>query len=128
MCIVTNERAPKSELMRIVRLQDGSVKVDPKGKERGRGANMKMDVKVFDQAIKKGLLVKALALEKKLTEEEVQKLRQDFEKAIEEKHFRQGQKNVTLIVDKSKFEKATGFKYEDVDKEKKQKRKLTMRN
>ena len=49
MCIVTHQRKPKMELMRLVRVND-KVKVDLLGKERGRGANISMDLEVFDIA------------------------------------------------------------------------------
>lgn len=104
MCIVTRERRPKMELMRFVRVKD-KVKVDPQGKERGRGANISMDAKVFDEAAKKHLIEKALKLKKNLTDTEIKKLREDFVKAIELRKFRKGSKPVVLRVDKEKFKK-----------------------
>lgn len=105
MCIVTRERKPKTELMRFVRIED-EVTVDPKGKERGRGANITMDVKVFDEAIKKGLIEKALKLKKKFKKDKVAELRKAFVEAIELRNFRQGKKPVTIKVDKEKLKKA----------------------
>ena len=105
MCIVTKKRKPKKELMRLVRVDD-KVVVDPKGKERGRGANISMDVKVFDEAIKKHLIERALKLERKLTKEEVQELKKDFKKGIEEREFRDGRKPVVLKVDKKEWRSA----------------------
>lgn len=104
MCIVTKKRKPKKELMRLVRV-GYEVKVDPKGKERGRGANISMDMKVFDEAVKKHLIEKALKLDKKLTKEEVQELKKDFKKGIEEREFRDGRKPVVLKVDKKEWRK-----------------------
>lgn len=101
MCIVTRERKPKMELMRIVRVRD-KVKVDPKGKERGRGANIAMDAKVFDEAAKKHLIEKALKLKRRLTEAETRKLRKDFIEAVELRKFRKGSKPVVIRVDKDK--------------------------
>lgn len=103
-CIVTKEKKPKRELMRLVRIGD-EVKVDPKGKERGRGANISMDVDVFDEAVKKHLIQKALKLKRKLSEEEVVKLRKTFIKAIDEKKFRKGSKPVTIKVSKGQLKK-----------------------
>jgi len=102
MCIVTRERKPKLELMRLVRVND-SVKIDPKGKERGRGANITMDVKVFDEAVKKGIISRALKLKKKLAKKEVEKLRNDFVEGIEEKKFRKGNKPIVLRVSKKEM-------------------------
>lgn len=107
MCIVTRERMPKKDLMRFVRVDD-KVKVDPKGKERGRGANIKMDVEVFDKAASKHLIEKSLKLERKLTREELKELRKDFENAIDIKKFRSGNKPVILKVDKKKWIKVEG--------------------
>jgi predicted RNA-binding protein YlxR (DUF448 family) len=101
MCIVTKERKPKIELMRLVRVED-EVRVDPKGRERGRGANISMDIKVFDQAAKKHVIERALKLKKKLTESEIKKLRKDFEEAIEERKFRKGSRPVVVRVSKDK--------------------------
>ena len=51
-CVVTNERLPKSELLRIVRTPDGIVKADLTGKLNGRGAYIKKDEETLDKAIK----------------------------------------------------------------------------
>ena len=53
-CVVTGEKLDKRELLRIVRSKDGEVKVDLTGKMNGRGAYIKRDVKVLEEAIKKG--------------------------------------------------------------------------
>jgi uncharacterized protein len=37
-CVVCGEKRPKRELIRIVHTPDGSLAVDPKGKQPGRGA------------------------------------------------------------------------------------------
>lgn len=104
MCIITRESKPKMELMRLVRVDD-KVKVDSLGKERGRGANITMDVKIFDEAAKKHLIEKALKLDRKLSEDELAKLRRDFLDALEQRKFRKGSKPVVLKVDKEKWEK-----------------------
>lgn len=104
MCIVTKERHPKSELMRLVRI-DGKVYVDPKGKKRGRGANITMDIDIFDEALRKGLVQRALKLERKLTDVEKKKLRDDFREAVERKKFRNGKKAVVFRVSKEEVEK-----------------------
>ena len=104
MCIVTKEKKPKADLVRVVRVGE-VVKVDPKGKERGRGANMVMNVKIFDEAVKKHILERALKIKRKLRAEEVKILRSDFAKAIELKKFRQGYKPVVIRVDKEKLKR-----------------------
>jgi len=51
-CVVTNERLPKNELLRIVRTPEGMVKADLTGKLNGRGAYIKKDEETLDKAIK----------------------------------------------------------------------------
>lgn len=38
MCVVCREKSGKRALTRVVRLTDGTVQVDPTGKQNGRGA------------------------------------------------------------------------------------------
>ena len=52
----------KRELLRIVRDKDLNVKVDLTGKMNGRGAYIKKDIKVLEEAIKKKSLEKKLEL------------------------------------------------------------------
>ena len=40
-CIVTGEKLPKKELIRVVRTPEGNVVVDESGKVNGRGAYLK---------------------------------------------------------------------------------------
>ena len=62
-CVVTGEKLDKRELLRIVRSKDGEVKVDLIGKMNGRGAYIKRDVKVLEEAIKKKSLERKLECE-----------------------------------------------------------------
>ncbi len=62
-CVVTGEKLDKRELLRIVRSKDGEVKVDLTGKMNGRGAYIKRDVKVLEEAIKKKSLERKLECE-----------------------------------------------------------------
>lgn len=59
-CIVTREKLPKSELLRIVRATDGVIVVDTTGKINGRGAYIKKDMTVLEKAKKSGVLEKVL--------------------------------------------------------------------
>ena len=58
-CVVTKEKLPKRELIRVVRTVDGVV-VDPTGKVNGRGAYLKLDKDVIDKAKKTLVLDKHL--------------------------------------------------------------------
>jgi len=59
-CVVTKEALPKQELLRIVRTPTGEVKVDKTGKCNGRGAYIKKDIQVLEQAKKTKALEKRL--------------------------------------------------------------------
>lgn len=58
-CVVTKEKLPKKELIRVVRTTDGVI-VDTTGKVNGRGAYLKLDKEVIDKAKKTGVLDKHL--------------------------------------------------------------------
>lgn len=58
-CVVTREKLPKRELIRVVRTVDGVI-VDPTGKVNGRGAYLKIDKDVFEKARKSKILDKHL--------------------------------------------------------------------
>ncbi len=59
-CLISHERLPKSELIRIVKNKDGEVFVDTTGKINGHGAYIKRDNDVLDKAIKSKILDKYL--------------------------------------------------------------------
>ena len=62
-CLVTRERLPKQELIRVVRTPEGNVVVDTTGKVNGRGAYLKKDLAVFEKAEKSKILNKQLEVE-----------------------------------------------------------------
>lgn len=62
-CIVTKEKLPKKDLIRVVKDKDGKVVVDETGKVNGRGAYLKKDIKVFEEAILKKTLNRHLEVE-----------------------------------------------------------------
>ena len=59
-CVVTKESLPKQELLRIVRTPEGDIEVDKTGKVNGRGAYIKKDLAVLEQARKSKILEKRL--------------------------------------------------------------------
>ena len=59
-CVVTKEKLPKSELLRIVKTPDGLVLADVSGKLNGRGAYIKRDAQVLEKAKKSKILERAL--------------------------------------------------------------------
>lgn len=62
-CVVTQERLPKKELIRIVRTPDGNIMIDETGKANGRGAYLKRSIDTVMLAKKNGALKKALETE-----------------------------------------------------------------
>lgn len=62
-CVVTREKLPKSELIRVVRTPEGDVIVDTTGKANGRGAYLKRDLSVFEKAYNSGVLNRILEVE-----------------------------------------------------------------
>lgn len=62
-CVVTHEKLPKQELIRVVRTPEQEVIIDLNGKANGRGAYLKKDVEVFEKAKKNKVLNKQLEIE-----------------------------------------------------------------
>ncbi|MEG0994558.1 MAG: YlxR family protein [Bacilli bacterium] len=61
-CVVTKEKWPKQELLRIVKTPENTVIIDLKGKENGRGAYLKKDLEVLNKAIKTKVLERHLEI------------------------------------------------------------------
>lgn len=49
-CIISRERLPKKELLRIVRTPEGNIIIDESGKANGRGAYVKKDINIINKA------------------------------------------------------------------------------
>ena len=62
-CVVTKEKYPKKELLRIVRTPDGNVVADETGKINGHGAYIKKDIDVLNSAIKSKVLERYLEIQ-----------------------------------------------------------------
>lgn len=46
-CVITKEKLPKKELLRIVRTPEGNIIIDTTGKANGHGAYVKKDAEVI---------------------------------------------------------------------------------
>ena len=77
-CVVTGEKLPKKELLRIVRTPEGKVVADPTGKLNGRGAYIKADIEVLEKAKKTNAL--ARHLEVSISEEDYNSIKEVIEK------------------------------------------------
>ncbi|MBR4262462.1 MAG: YlxR family protein [Bacilli bacterium] len=78
-CIITKEKLPKKELLRVVRTPEGNIEVDLTGKLNGRGAYIKKDLEVLEKA-KKGK-----ALERHLEVNIPDNVYENIKEIIEEK-------------------------------------------
>ncbi len=59
-CVVSKERLPKSELLRIVKTPEGKILADLTGKLNGRGAYIKKDIAILEKAKKNKILERTL--------------------------------------------------------------------
>lgn len=62
-CVITREKLPKQELIRVVRTPEGNVIIDETGRANGRGAYLKKDATVFEKAKKSKVLNRMLEVE-----------------------------------------------------------------
>ena len=59
-CVISKEKLPKQELLRVVKTPDGEIKIDVTGKLNGRGAYIKKDLLVLEKARKSKVLERHL--------------------------------------------------------------------
>lgn len=64
-CVISKEKLPKSELVRVVRTTEGNVIIDETGKANGRGAYLKKDLEIIEKAQKSKALNRHLEVEVK---------------------------------------------------------------
>ena len=62
-CIITKEKLPKKELIRVVRTPEGEIVIDEIGKANGRGAYLKKDIEVIKEAKNNKVLNRVLEVE-----------------------------------------------------------------
>ncbi len=62
-CVITKEKLPKKELIRIVRTPNKEVVIDESGKVSGRGVYLKKDPEVIKKAQKNKILARTLEVE-----------------------------------------------------------------
>lgn len=61
-CVVTNERFPKKELIRIVRTPEDTIEIDLGGKRNGHGAYIQRSLDTLAKAKKNKALDRALEM------------------------------------------------------------------
>jgi len=59
-CVVSREKLPKKDLVRVVRTPDKTIVIDDSGRANGRGAYLKKDKDIIEKARKTKILEKQL--------------------------------------------------------------------
>ena len=62
-CVVTQERFPKQELIRVVRTPENIVEIDKTGKLNGHGAYIQKSLETLNKAKKSKALARALEMD-----------------------------------------------------------------
>lgn len=62
-CVVTREKFPKAELVRVVRTPENTVVIDTTGRTNGHGAYLKKDLQVIEKAMNNKILNRVLEIE-----------------------------------------------------------------
>jgi len=70
-CVGCRHVRPKREMIRVVRVPEAGVQIDPTGKRAGRGAYVCPQVACWEAALKRGRLQRALRTHLTPQEEEV---------------------------------------------------------
>ncbi len=103
MCIQTRKKFSKNELARfVIDPESDFFTLDKEKKIRSRGANLSLDLEVYDQAVRSGAFDRALG--KKISEKEYESVRKEFEEYVRREKLKDGRKNVNLRVKGNKIE------------------------
>jgi len=103
-CIVTNQHFNKADMIRIVSFQGADIQIDLSGKKPGRGCYVSMKSENLEKLIEKNGAILARTFKKKISKEEIEYLKAEFPKALEEKSFRpKATKPVIVRVNKDKL-------------------------
>lgn len=62
-CVVTREKFPKAELVRVVRTPENNIVIDTTGRTNGHGAYLKKDLQVIEKAMTSKILNRVLETE-----------------------------------------------------------------
>ena len=102
-CVGTGQKFPKLELLRVISKDNAFVEYDITGKKQGRGANLSMSHEALELALKKHAFERSF--KRKLSNEEIQYLKDNFDDMVEQKKFRSTpNKKVVLRISKDQFE------------------------
>ncbi|MHB1340213.1 MAG: RNase P modulator RnpM [Coriobacteriia bacterium] len=81
-CLACGRETDKKDLVRVVRTPDGDVAVDATGKRNGRGAYVCATTECFEKAVRRNRFTSALRVN--LREDDVERLRRDFEHTLQQ--------------------------------------------
>ncbi|BDQ04600.1 MAG: hypothetical protein KatS3mg084_0118 [Candidatus Dojkabacteria bacterium] len=105
-CVVSGERYPKVDMLRIVSLRGGPIRIDLTGKAPGRGCYVYPDPENYHKLIKSKASQVAKALKKPISEQELEYLKNNLLQAFDEKKFRKKYtKPVAIRIRKEDLEK-----------------------
>lgn len=62
-CVVSKEKLPKQELIRVVRTPEGEIIIDETSRANGRGAYLKKSLEIFEKAEASKVLNRHLEVE-----------------------------------------------------------------
>jgi uncharacterized protein len=103
-CIVTGEHLRKNEMIRIVSFQGGPISLDLSGKAAGRGCYVSLQDGILEKLIDRNGAVMARAFKRGISKEEIEYLKIEFPKVLEEKKFRpKATKNVVLRISRKEY-------------------------
>lgn len=106
-CIVTGEHFPKSDMLRIVSFRGGPISFDLKGKAEGRGCYVSLKQENLEKLLDKNGVQLSRVFKRKITQEELDYLKNNFSNFLAEKQFRPKQsKHVTVKITKEEFLKS----------------------
>jgi predicted RNA-binding protein YlxR (DUF448 family) len=103
-CIITGEKHNKADMIRLVSYQGDKIQIDLSGKKPGRGANVSAKLENLEKLIDRNGAILARAFKKQVKPDEIEYLKQEFPKAVEEKLFRPREtKPVVVKIKKEEF-------------------------
>jgi len=96
-CIQTREKLPKKELLHFVYLKDeGKFVFDPKSNARGRGANLKNNIEIFEAAVKSRAFNRAFKTN--ISTENIEVVRKEVERFLIRQKLSKGDKSVSTKI------------------------------
>src|SRR5689334_21593933 len=87
-CIITGKSFNKADMTRLVSFRKGDVEIDLSGKKEGRGCYISLNPDNIDKLLEKNGALLARSFRKQITPKELESLKENLPKAMEEKKFR----------------------------------------